>query len=163
MACRREWKTKGRPSRVVTMIEASARVLGPGRRQSSWPVRFLEAANSEDANQRLWAGVLQDAIEALQGTHPDSRIRHRPEPPEKLWREACAWVMSRIEEPLGTFESVCEVLGLESEVVRRDLCTMAAEHATPSAVREAWLYRNPKALARVQRGLAQSARHEMAA
>ena len=84
---------------------------------------------------RVWAAVLADAIAALQGTHADARAtqwRDGKDHPlmsrEQLWREACEWVMSRATEPLGTFESVCGILGLYSGEVRRELCALAVQH-----------------------------------
>lgn len=102
-----------------------------------WQIKIAQALGSDEPALRLWAAVLNDAIAALCGRHPGSRNHGRhdcrndwlEEEPEVLWREAVAWILSRDDEPLGTFESVCSVLDLPTAIVRRDLCALAVHHA----------------------------------
>lgn len=103
-----------------------------------WQARIAQAIGSDEPALRVWAAVLDDAIAALRGRHPQARTHGAcgglEVSAEVLWREAVAWLLSRDAEPLGTFESVCEVLELPTETVRRDLCALAAEHAPPPQV-----------------------------
>jgi len=110
-----------------------------------WQVELARAVQSIEAAKRLWAAVLTDAISALRGRHPQSRVDTRWEGCQleagcstlALWREAVEWTLSREAEPLGTFESVCAVLELSADDVRRDLCELAVQHAPKDALNEA--------------------------
>lgn len=131
MQTRREFRVRGRSARRFA-LEFPADDVGSGQRQGCWQVRLIQAADSEDCEVRLWAAVLEDAIKALRLRHPEGRVdcagkQHGVESPRELWAEACAWILSRALEPMGTFESVCDVLNLDVDAVRRDLCVLAAQ------------------------------------
>lgn len=106
-------------------------------RQGEWRLQLERALCGGNPERRLWAAVLRDAIEALNGSHPDARSgQARWHSKVVLWREACAWVMSRQMEPIGTFESICDALGLDVDVVRRDLCTLGTRLSAVEMQRE---------------------------
>lgn len=119
---RRERSGRGQTARRFIVLES----------RPQWQVDLARAADSDVDEERLWAAVLADAVSALRWRHPEGRRADRDkgsEPPEALWREAVEWILSRELEPLGTFESVCGVLRLSADVVRRDLASLAILHA----------------------------------
>lgn len=84
----------------------------------------------------MWAAVLNDAMFALNGHHPQGRrngsgvlTEAGGTSPERLWQEALLWVLADVEEPLGTFQSVCGALGVSADAVRRSLVVMAERTA----------------------------------
>jgi hypothetical protein len=67
----------------------------------------------------LMLAVLEDAVACLQ--------KYTPSPSSKgtrLFREAMDWVLTRDDEWLFSFDSVCEALGLDPGYVRRGLIQM---------------------------------------
>lgn len=100
----------------------------------AWQAQVARAAASGRDELKLWAAVLNDAIAALRGRHPEARgdadgREHGTATAGDLWREAVAWVIARDAEPLGTFESVCAALDIAADEVRRDLCELAVGYA----------------------------------
>lgn len=124
VGARREYKKRGQTARQLILPTESIGV---------WPRKVLAAADSDDRCKRLLAAVLCDAISALRGKHPNGRKSASGdwlvENPRTLWAEASQWIMSREQEAITDFETICDVLELEVGEVRRDLCALAAEYA----------------------------------
>ena len=77
-------------------------------------IRILRRRTSGRGELRLALAVLEDAFHCLgciEGSRGSINGRHR--------REAREWIESRDREGLFTFESVCAVLGLEADAIRR--------------------------------------------
>lgn len=79
-----------------------------------WEKALIAARYSEAWPVRLWAGVLYDAYFTVMRT-----------PMWERFSETLRWFRSTADEPLGTFESICVVLDLEAESVRRDVLRKA--------------------------------------
>jgi hypothetical protein len=75
-------------------------------------------AQSEDGvgERRLLLAVLQDAVLCFQ-TYLFTQERHG----RTLFREAEQWLGSRESDLLFSFESICEVLGIDAQYLRRRL------------------------------------------
>ena len=74
----------------------------------------LYRSRARDGNTRLWLAVLEDALLCISGQAGGSHtfgIRYRRE------RDAWGWVEDRAVCP-GSFEFVCEALGIEPEHLR---------------------------------------------
>jgi len=126
-------KARGTPRHAVSTAngrlawdDAVAQVAGDARRTAHWCARLTNAGESDDSVERLWAAVLRDAIEALRGWHLDSRGGQAvAQSAAVLWQEARAWMHDDADGPVGTFVSLCAVLALDVDVVRRDLTALA--------------------------------------
>lgn len=126
----------------------------------TWQAQLVRLARCEASELCLWASVLNDAIAALRGRHSLSRPRgghlFGEFTEEQLWREALAWILSRESEPLGTFESVCDVLRLSVDAVRRDLLALALSTG-PRLGPQALMFTVSMARQRVERALEMAA------
>ena len=77
----------------------------------------LYRSRARDGNTRLWLAVLEDALLCISGKAVGSHtfgIRYR------RYRDAWGWVEDRAVCP-GSFEFVCEALGIEPEHLRNRL------------------------------------------
>lgn len=128
IGCRREYTKRGQTDRRLALPSVVDGVL------SAWPRKVLAAADSDDPCKRLLAAVLCDAIRALQGVHEGSKRVGKKRgyfiaSPRQLWEEASQWMLSRRQSELVNFESICEVLELDTSEVRKDLCAIASAFA----------------------------------
>lgn len=77
---------------------------------------LLRRRSWQDGERRLMAAVLQDGVETFQkhafAEDPTGRT---------LFAEAEAWVADRDDHSLFAFETVCDVLGIDSECLREGL------------------------------------------
>jgi len=76
---------------------------------------------------RLMLAVLADAINVLQDRDPMATARKR-----KAFAEAAEWVTTRGNGYLFSFDTVCDVLGIGSEMARKRLRGIADGHKTDS-------------------------------
>jgi hypothetical protein len=97
-----------------------------------WEQRLLFCLRS-DGCLALWAMVMQDAVSLLLGTGVCRRERnaHGQRSPAAVreWRRAMQWILRRGDDTLGeigTFEWVCNELGIDAEICRADLCARIA-------------------------------------
>lgn len=80
-----------------------------------WEQRLMGARHDDFWPVRLWAEVLYDAYATVMRT-----------PMWDRFAETLRWVRERDEScRLGSFDGVCLVLGLDTEIVRRDILRAA--------------------------------------
>ena len=81
------------------------------------PIQFSAVRRRPTApEERLMLAVLEDAINCLQ------KYRDNPQPQgQRLYREAKRWLMDSGMDWTFSFERICEVLGLDSDYVRKGL------------------------------------------
>ncbi len=84
------------------------------RKLAPWEKALIAARYAEHWPVRLWAGVLYDAYFTVMRT-----------PMWERFSETLRWFRDGAEEPLGTFASICTVLDLDVEAVRRDVLRKA--------------------------------------
>jgi len=75
------------------------------------------------SEQRLMLAVLVDAINILQGWHRLGSARKR-----RAFAEAGQWVNTRGTGYPFSFDSICDALGIDSEVLRRRLSSLTIGH-----------------------------------
>jgi hypothetical protein len=83
------------------------------------PAEYCETLRSRtqlEPERRLMLAVLSDAITCFQ-----KNLFARQGRRNKIFREAEEWIMERDIEGLHSFETICEVLGLDSEYLRNGL------------------------------------------
>jgi hypothetical protein len=84
------------------------------------PSQFFGAMCSE---QRLMLAVLVDAINILQGWNRMGSARKR-----RAFSEAAQWIITKGTNYPFSFDSVCDALGIDSEVLRERLSGLALGH-----------------------------------
>jgi hypothetical protein len=86
------------------------------------PSQFFGAmgGGSLCSEQRLMLAVLVDAINILQGWNRMGSARKR-----RAFAEAAQWVIAKGTHYPFSFDSVCDALGIESEVLRERLAGLA--------------------------------------
>jgi hypothetical protein len=77
------------------------------------------------SEQRLMLAVLVDAINIMQGWNRMGSARKR-----RAFAEAAQWVITKGTNYPFSFDSVCDALGIDSEVLRERLGGLAMGHAT---------------------------------
>jgi hypothetical protein len=75
------------------------------------------------SEQRLMLAVLVDAINLLQGWNRMGSARKR-----RAFAEAAQWVITKGTHYPFSFDSVCDALGIDSEVLRERLSGLAMGH-----------------------------------
>lgn len=75
------------------------------------------------SEQRLMLAVLVDAINILQGWHRLGSARKR-----RAFAEAGQWVNTRGTGYPFAFDSICDALGIDSEILRARLSALTAGH-----------------------------------
>src|SRR5215469_9133027 len=101
-------------------MSASDKMSGP---QQNTPGRFYGGGSSNEdlpSIKRLMLAVLQDALECLAGgaNYPGGLNTHRSA------QDAAMWVADTNERDIFSFNSVCDVLGLDAAAVRKALIEM---------------------------------------
>ena len=89
---------------------------------------FLKTNQRRDHLQpevKLMFAVLSDAIECFQ-KYPDAKTGRS----RKIFAEAEAWILSRDNRELFSFEQICEALHLSASYLRMGLLRWCAEHRT---------------------------------
>jgi hypothetical protein len=79
----------------------------------------------ESGARVLMRAVLRDAILCLQGQAPDVSKRCRA----RIANEARTWVISRDLTYVFSFETICDVLGIDAQQLRARLLTLLPERA----------------------------------
>jgi hypothetical protein len=79
------------------------------------------------SEQRLMLAVLVDAINVLQGWHHLGSARKR-----RAFAEAAQWVNIRGTRYPFSFDSICDALGIDFEVLRGRLCALTLGHGSSS-------------------------------
>lgn len=82
-----------------------------------------------EPERELMLAVLQDAIRCFQD-YLLARDRKR----ERLFREAEEWFNKQESDWLFSFETICEVLGLDSQYIRRGLISFFSLRSMTSGV-----------------------------
>jgi hypothetical protein len=75
------------------------------------------------SEQRLMLAVLVDAINILQGWHPLGSARKR-----RAFAEAAQWVNTRGTGYPFSFDSICDALGIDPEILRERLSALTIGH-----------------------------------
>src|ERR1700730_12091576 len=90
----------------------------PGRADVMLPSQFFGPMGSGGlhSEQRLMLAVLVDAINILQGWNRMGSARKR-----RTFADAAQWVTTKGTNYPFSFDSVCDALGIDSEVVRERL------------------------------------------
>jgi len=103
------------------------------------PVAFIGVRGTRkvaEGERRLRLAVLEDAIACLQ-RHASARDHHR----RRLFQEAEEWIMETGQGSSFSFESVCEVLGLDPGYLRVGLRRWCDRQSALSGARQAWVKR----------------------
>jgi len=79
------------------------------------------------SEQRLMLAVLVDAINILQGWNRAGSARKR-----RAFAEAGQWVNTRGANYPFSFDSICDALSIDSEILRRRLSALTMGHAAAS-------------------------------
>jgi len=109
---------------AVLEPDASAGVLEP------WvvlPTQFADAARTTELSgeKRLMAAILADAVHCYLKNH-----HGRGAAAQILFRETEAWIESRDQSWLLSFENICDVLGIVADPLRRALRAQIASGAS---------------------------------
>ena len=101
-------------------MRASDKMLGP---QQNMPGQFHDGWSSNEdllSIRRLMLAILQDALECLAGraAYPGRLNTIRSA------RDAARWVADTNERDIFSFNSICDVLGLDAAAVRKALIEM---------------------------------------
>jgi hypothetical protein len=93
------------------------------------PIQYFGAMGDGGlrSEQRLMLAVLADAISILQDRNPMATVRKR-----KAFAAAAKWVIMMGTHDLFSFDSICDVLGIGSEMARKRLRGIADGHKTDS-------------------------------
>ncbi len=75
------------------------------------------------SEQRLMLAVLVDAINVLQGWNRTGSARKR-----RAFAEAAQWVVTKGTHHPFSFDNVCEALGIDPEMLRQRLSSLALGH-----------------------------------
>ena len=81
------------------------------------------------SEQRLMLAVLVDAINILQRRNRTGSPRKR-----RTFVDAAQWVLRKGVNYPFSFESVCDALNIDSEMLRQRLCGLARGHGSPDYV-----------------------------
>lgn len=89
------------------------------------PSQYFGAMGSSAlcSEQRLMLAVLVDAINILQGWHRLSSARKR-----RAFAEAAQWVNTRGTSYPFSFDSICDALSIDSEILRSRLSALTIGH-----------------------------------
>lgn len=81
------------------------------------------------SEQRLMLAVLVDAINVVQGWHGTGSARKR-----RAFAEAAHWVNTRGTGYPFSFDSICDALGIDSEILRQRMSGLTKGHASAARI-----------------------------